>query len=295
MTLIEKYGQIFNDFCVGLKQIEILCAVATYTLDDFPNNLPENLRRSLVTAITEISEQLNHDKTKPEPQIVDVEVALNSKLEKQLVQSVLEFIMMKSNKKVKKITDPNFGRVICSQSLIIVFAHLEAFMTDTIKFICDACPEVLKSKNKKISFEDALKFESNIKQLLIDRYTYEFGWKSIDEKLAFFKSEFGLKLEIVDSNIDVLKEAENVRHIIVHNGGRISQQFIDKSKNKRFKIGGFVTFSFREIIAISQITHYLASKMYVETIKKFAKGYENSNLDGVFLQYRDLIEELRKD
>jgi hypothetical protein len=295
MTLPENYKQIFNDFCIGLKQIEILCSVATYTLEDFPNNLPENLGRSVTLAIGEISKQLNYDENNSNPQVIDVEVLLNSELEKQLALSVLEFLMMKPVKMINRITDYNFERIICPQSLIIVFAHFEAFMVDTIKFICETRPEVLKSKSKKISFEDALEFENNIKQFLTDQYTNEFNWKSVEDKLNFFKSEFGIKLDIEDSNLEALVNAENIRHIVVHNGGRMSQQFINKSKKKDFKIGDLVYFSFKEIINISKLTHYIASKIYVETIRKFVKDFDKHNFNGAYIQWQDIIEELDKD
>lgn len=111
----------------------------------------------------------------------------------------------------------------------MIFEHLEAFMTDSIHYICRKCPNVL-NKKKKITWEKALSFESRRKLIdyLSEELCYEFIRESTFEKrLEFFHDIFNIKNPVPENHLRALEIMKKIRNLIVHNGGKVNQSFLD--------------------------------------------------------------------
>jgi len=55
--------------------------------------------------------------------------------------------------------------------------------------------------------------------LMTEEYVFEFGWKSVSDRLDHLRRELGISLETPADNLAALEDAYQVRHILVHNGG----------------------------------------------------------------------------
>ena len=151
-----------------------------------------------------------------------------------------------------------------------MFAHLEAFLSDSLRAICRVRPEILKS-NKKIDRSTLIDFRSwdKIIEFLIEDYTYDFGWETFKNKIKFLNDKIGLNIEIPDSDLSILEEAENTRNIVVHNGGRISQEYINRTKKDDLNVGDLILITPEFIKTVSNIILYLAWDIFALISKKF--------------------------
>ena len=79
----------------------------------------------------------------------------------------------------------------------------------------------------------------------------------------------------------MLEGAENIRHIIVHNGGRASQEFINRTGRNDLAVGEIVPVTAEYVGDVSSSSRLLASELFTKVSKKFFQVGE-SDLDGVW-------------
>ena len=187
----EDYHKIYWTYELSVNQTKILNFYGHKIFIEFPKGLPENIRDQWVSdqnlllkmfaellpymdnkSIDDASENfdLNFEDTKLEnPEIFMNQVAIYTSLMK---------LEMKFDKNV------NFQRLLYSQELVMMLAHLEAFLSDSLRAICRVRPEILKS-NKQIEWSTLIDFGDwdKIKGHLIEDYTFDFGWKTFKDKI----------------------------------------------------------------------------------------------------------------
>lgn len=242
----EDYHKIYWTYELSVNQTKILNYFGRDTFKEFPNSLPDNLKDQWDNNIKILYEILT--KVKPyfdkETKSEIIENKLHeseTKFDKENTSIIMDEIalylsMINLEMKPENI---NFQRLFFSQELVMVLAHLEAFLSDSLRVICRVKPEILKT-NKKIDRSAIINLENwdNVMEFLIEDYIFDFGWKSLDEKIKFLNEKIGLNIETPE--ISLLEEAENIRNIVVHNGGRISQEYINRTKRYDLKVGDFI-------------------------------------------------------
>ena len=160
--------------------------------------------------------------------------------------------------------------LIYPQEIIMSFAHFDVFFADSVRAICQICPEILK-RNKQTDWGTILSC-GNWEALLnyfTEQYVYEIGWKSIPKRIEFLKDKLGLVFSLSEPEIIFLEEAEQVRHILTHNGGKINQEFLVKTGRDDLVIGEYykVTPAFTRKVSFTILG--LASAIFESVSRKF--------------------------
>jgi hypothetical protein len=156
------------------------------------------------------------------------------------------------------------------------FAHLDAFMADTVRAICKARPDVLKS-GRKLDWEAIVSSGGweGLMTRLADQYAYEFGWESVTERLKVMQERLGLTLACPREHTRLLEEAELTRHVVVHNGGRVSQQYIQRTGCTDLRIGQFVPVTPTYVAQVARCAWSVAGALCVAVARAYC-GVEHA-------------------
>lgn len=275
----EDYHKIYWTYELSVNQTKILSYFGRDIFKEFPDNLPEKLRSKwsnnfkIFLKICEIGTSFfDHEINDEEAsnKLKELGSEFEDKDEKNSImmdEIAFYFSMMKLGIRPNNI---NFQRLFLSQELVMVIAHLEAFLSDSLRVICKVKPEILKN-NKKIDRSTIISLGDwdNVMDHLIEDYIFEFGWKTLNEKISFLNEKIGLNIEIPDSELSLLKEAENIRNIVVHNGGKISQEYINRTKKFDLKLGDDIPIKSEFIEGVLGNSLLLGCDIFVQISEKF--------------------------
>jgi hypothetical protein len=239
---------------MATSQIDILTLVSAETLKDFPTNLPDELKEPLLKGMLEVGTALKEvAKAAKEGKPIRKNLSrptdpTKGKLLDSVISLFISQVSMDESQVISERFQIGFERLLSLQTVIMTFAFLDAFMADTVRTICIARPEVLKSE-KKIEWSTALTFDKkeDLIKYLIERYVFEFGWLNLLKRIEHLEKQVGIELETPASQIQLLDMAENIRHVAVHNGGKVSQEFIERTGRNDLAIGEFVPVTFESL------------------------------------------------
>ena len=294
----DSYRSTYQNYIMVTTQVEILTLVSAETLKDFPVNLPDELKTPILNAMLEMATALKDVVTAAkEGRSIKRKVGGTGDAKKgKLVDSALSLFMSQipidGSKQMGQELDEKlklgFERLLSSQGIIMTFAYLDAFMADSLRAVCMARPEVLKSE-KKIEWSTALTFDNkeDLIRYLVERYVFEFGWLTLSKRIDYLKKEVGIALRIPESEMKLLNMAENIRHVAVHNGAKVSQEFIERTGRKDLVVGDFIPISFEEIGDISQAARLLSSDLFHAISTKYF-GIAEDKLTGVWRRNKSL-------
>ena len=277
----ESYREIYSNYELSVNQTRMVTIVAGEVLKDFPNNLPKNLHGSLIDGMKKFRDildqylnpsgmELNQEDLKAtEKELTNSTESNSIMIENDLVIHMFKLIF--SNvENLDSIDNMDFERLLYSQELVMLFAQLDAFMADSLRIICQSRPEILKS-NKQLDYKTILSCDGweELINHLSEEYVLEFGWKTINERLKFLRNKLNLNIEFSELELEFLKEAELIRHVIVHNGGKISQEYIKRSKEPDLIMGSFVDVNSGYIGELANKIGKLVSILFLAISKKF--------------------------
>jgi hypothetical protein len=318
----EEYKKVYLAYLRSLSQTFIIAIVSSEVLTDFPANLPANLREALtrdfrklsaallqaITAATTMASaddangQISSPEEPGEPRSEEADKKpsdARSTSEGRLSQASSLFLMMALDLKVggNRPKDHNLGKTFTTltnyQALAMTFAHLDAFLGDSVRAICRVRPEVLR-KDKKVAWSTVLEFPSL--DAAVEHFTeslvYEFGWKSLLDRLKELEAQFALGIEADEEDVEVLARAEQKRHVIIHNAGAASQRYVAEVGGDQ-KIGSRILVSIEEVERIQDAARLLASAVFVAISKKFFNASDN-DLTQVWRKSRNGTDGLKK-
>lgn len=296
----EKYSKIHMKYVIAINQARMISLASTEALADFPNNLPENIQQPFKENMTKALKMIGDRLREGGPPTLKISwkmVHLPSNGEKQETSNY-DLTMIKANNffiasfilgisksnllgnkiPIDSVMKINFDDALYFQELVMIFAYLDAFIDDTLRIIYECCPERLKCE-KTITWETAIGLKSYKKLIhhLISKYVRkEFRNLPLVERIAFLKERMGLEMDIPESVLRDFKIAEHVRHIIVHNAGRIDNEFLAKTQLEDFKIGDVFPISFQYISNLSYYIQLLGSYIFREVSTKYFKVPDSS-------------------
>lgn len=173
------------------------------------------------------------------------------------------------------VFDGKKERLLAYHELSMIMAHLEAFITDTLRSIWLQNPSILEStasgrealKNYGVSTLSALNSEQL--ERITDNAIWDIMRKSSQAYLRYLADVLLLSIKTDDK---VLYRADLDRNAIVHNGGIITQdKYIDKlnDKERRGLIAGeHIAINAEYIIQISNLVQSLGETIFEEVSKK---------------------------
>jgi hypothetical protein len=229
----NQYRTQFQDFTLTLAEAELIAKAAGTALADFPRRLPEDARQGFVTAMYDVGEALTEvagsleDSTTNKISEASVELDDPDSL-------FLPFLTITAIRAIQgqPIEQLKFQAALFAQQLITIIAHTEAFLGDTLRAICFARPEIVQTSQKQITYEVALSFPDRdfLFAALVDEYvTSRLRTNSMKGLVAALSKEHGLLFELDPQMIATMTLGEQVRHLLVHNGGRVDHQFIRRT------------------------------------------------------------------
>ena len=192
----EDYHKVYWAYELSINQSKVLNFFGQEIFKEFPKCLPddikgqwENNRKFLLEMFVQITnEPINVNSENLESKMKDIEPGnLDIFLNQLAIYKSAMHLGLKTSE------DIDFQRLFFSQELIMACAHLEAFLSDSLRVICRVRPEILKS-NKKIDWSTIIDSGNwdKIIEFLIENYIYEFGWKTLKDKIKFLKEKIGL-------------------------------------------------------------------------------------------------------
>jgi hypothetical protein len=205
--------------------------------------------------------------------------SLDSPFFEPTLQYFLYAVLMKQDTKKFQF---NFGDLLYAQELVMLFAHLDALISDSIRVICRREPRLLY-RDKKMSWKSIIESANwqNIFEKMIEEYSYEIGWKSIKEKVLYLQSEHGLSFSISSTDLDELDKAEEIRHLVIHNGNRVSQEYLERTKRTDVFIGDIIPIASDYVQYVSHQVQFLGCDIFCTVAEKFFH-VDPSKLTGVF-------------
>jgi hypothetical protein len=140
------------------------------------------------------------------------------------------FIKMRALDAVRGLevpSDPQKG--VFAQQLVTVVAYTEAFLADTLRAICRLRPEIVQSSQKELTWALALSFpdrESLLAALIDDFVSSRVRATDMKGFVTLFVKEQGLEFQLDPDDVASMALGEQVRHLLVHNGGRVDRKFL---------------------------------------------------------------------
>jgi hypothetical protein len=202
------YAHKYRTYSLSLYRSRLEMLNAEHVLKEYPTKLPPEIRdpilgfeRLLVGEQTTLGGY--SAQAQPSPAARTSSTQGNTGIEETHSILVPSFGLMMFERGEEKKFD--FSQTVYAKEVVMQVAYLNAFVQDTIAVICRLQPEVTKGAKQIADF-----FQATV------------NW---------FK-QLGLDLKVVETQIKWLEEAGNVRDIIVHNGGKVDEQFLRRTGRK---------------------------------------------------------------
>lgn len=282
----NTYRQVYLSFEVSINQSEIIAQASTDVLKNYPHDLPPKVRTQLAGGVGHVRNMLKDalqrlEHTAEEAEVLDTaEPPEHGKgggrqVHTELLEPTL-MIAIYNLLSGRELFDVDFAQVIYSQQLAIAFAHFDAFLGDTLRAILRVNPNILR-KNKQITWDTIIELGSweRVIEHLSETLVYDFGWLSAVEKVTFFREEFGFDLQLTEDETAVITEGELLRHLILHNGGRVSAEHLRRTNSKNLKIGEQISIDHAHIHKVCFALRKAASNLFVLVSESFFKKKES--------------------
>lgn len=286
----ETYRHRFMEVGIATHKSTLIAHTGVKILEDFPDGLPEPYHEAFTTLslrVMRATAKLLEEADDPDGNEFDEELreAFDAdEIEKHLAErdepegmavqvgdDAIRLMMLG----IMRGGDPDsleleFDRALASQSFVMILAHLDAFLADSVRAICSQEMRPLRSE-KKISWDEVLdagNWDSLVRRL-IEKRVYDFGWNTLSDRLQTMRDEFGLALEEASSVASSLEEASNVRHVIVHNGGRTSQEFLSRTGRDDLVVGEQVPLTLDDVAETAAEVRVVCSDVFFEVSEIF--------------------------
>ena len=170
-------------------------------------------------------------------------------------------------------TDPK-KNYLMKMTLVYLFAIFEAFNKDFFFKLYSSKPELMKSDQKQISYEEILNFPSleELHKNIASKEVDKLGRINIDKLAKMLNDKFKINIEEDFEYWDVLRENYYRRNIVVHYNGKISEDYLKKMNPPSEKLND-------ELVVDPSYVHFCSYNIgaYLDFI--FSKIKEKFNLD----------------
>lgn len=260
------YLDQYNDFVVSLHQTSVIAKLASTLLEEFPNNLPTKVAQPYNDTLTSLMERIVELEEKGGDTKFGLHIEYNESNLSPFIFLVLTHLQSNPESPI------DFKQAITSQNLIMIYARLDAFMADSMRIICATEPRVMICQ-KNLSWESIIK-SKNWEDLiggLIDEFVSDFVQPTVASRIEYLNKRIGLDLQFSDDEVQLLEEAENLRHAFVHNGGKVDKQLMKRIGRDDLVLGSeiFVDDDYMEAVFRSAMN--FGAALFTSVLKKFLK------------------------
>jgi hypothetical protein len=147
---------------------------------------------------------------------------------------------------------------------------LNQFLTEMLFAVFLNRPEALRS-SESVRVVDVLAWgdSTTIVRRLAERKIDSLSYRSFDDLMKYLKEDLGLRPSFDDSDLQVVREAIEVRNITVHNSRRINSLFLRRTGRTDLEESVSFPLTLDYVIAASRATHSIVSELDRQFIKHF--------------------------
>ncbi len=236
----EFYYASHRRYQLAMSQSRLSTLLADYVLKDFPKRLPHEIGRQFGIFMARMGSLVESRVAEKSKEIREVpfdsfEIAV---LLFRMDTLGLQESMSKSRTPVVEV-----GNSLRSQELVMLFAYLDSFLSDTLKAICMARPEILK-KDKTLRWDEITSAGGwdPLITMMIEKYGYDFGRESLPRRLGLLDQLLKFPKRVRESFAQ-LRQTEKLRHLIVHNGGKVDYEYIQENGGTKLTLGDVIPIS----------------------------------------------------
>ncbi len=279
LELLRGYKRFYYDAVTGIQRGQVASMVSALVLAEFPSKLPVEVKDEIIKAMKGFAAMI--DDTLQEQEAKEkTSDGLNTNGSPLTWPSLKLFISAALSKDSCSL---DFGPLLFQQGLVMTLAHIDGFLSESFKVIFRREPRVLR-RSKQLTWEDALAAGSYEKLLttLSEQYAFELGWKTLSQRIEWMRDEINLPLHAV-SEYAMLEEAFQIRHIIVHNGGRVSKEFLARTGRADVTLGEDLILTPGYCKEIAAQAELFCSDVFVCIAEKFFEA-KKTDLTGIFMR-----------
>jgi hypothetical protein len=278
----DEYYRRYRVFALSMHQTNLVAVVASKALANFPASLPREWRTSVADAFRDAGTALLAavEQAEQSGQSVEVSFAKHAQ-EKEHSDLIIAGLDLIKGASLLGTQGLDVAPMAFAQQLTMSFAHMAAFMSDSVRAICHARPAILKN-DRKIEWRtviDAGDWDALISKLVED-YVFSFGWDSIRKCALNMRERFGLKLDVPDESLARIEDAELIRNVIVHAGGRASAEYLKRSGRTDLSLGDPVPLEPAFVRAVATDMERLAGQILLDVLETHF-GVERHLVTGV--------------
>jgi hypothetical protein len=124
----------------------------------------------------------------------------------------------------------------------------------------------------------------DLQDLMIEKLVFGMSWRGdLKQRLESLNKTFGITLD-TSKVVPYIQILEKVRNIVVHNGGRVSQEFIDRTRIRDVSIGDNYPVSEMDVLRLFRFARQLCGSLYTEVSTKFLDK-KPSEITGVMFRF----------
>lgn len=271
------YMRRFDSFRLSLNQGRVASAVAIETLKGFPKRIPlsqlkalERDGRTFIAAYLRVQETIRRDPSSDFTHSIPLKT--RSLRVVQFVVATLNVLGIRQRLGWKG-KPPRFDQLVLQQELVMLVAHLEAFLSDTLRVILLVNPDLMK-KNLTIEWEQLRSFDdvNDAHAFFVERAVRDFSSKSLAKQLEYLR-DLGLGMRIGVGELHDIQGAAEARNSIVHYAGWIpKEQFRKRVPVSRLRgrqgTGPLIQMTRDYVHEISELAESLAYKTFQSVMSK---------------------------
>ncbi|MCF2126800.1 hypothetical protein L1I79_10150 [Strepomyces sp. STD 3.1] len=128
-------------------------------------------------------------------------------------------------------TSRNRLEVLRSSLLTTAVGDFEVLFSSIVGMYYHLRPEALMSKEAQFSWQEIQEFESldDLREFHVQRQVDQLMWKGLDDWTEWLEKRLKIYFADITLGTDRVREVFQRRHIIVHNGGQVSRQYLAKA------------------------------------------------------------------
>lgn len=269
----KDYKRIYQDYEMSVHQARLISYISTEVIKDFPYDISGYYDISAFPKLRQASKLLQEIVKDFKNGRVHKKETRETIEKDDSLTDLMEAIFYLFGLMVKRhmfTEELEFQRILNFQELIIHHSNFDGFLSDSVRAICYTCPNVMK-KSKTIQWEEILSCKgwSELMTRLVEIFVRDLGWKPLEKRLNMFTGLFKLKLKFDEGDIQTIKELDITRNLIVHNGGRVNQEYVKLKRTTDIKMGDYVSVNNGILRHISKTLQLVASDIFVEVSKKY--------------------------
>lgn len=302
--MIDDFERFINKLESDTVKIIYLAKISLLNFNNFPKNLPQSEIESYkktklewkkkddnswIGSRLDISKSntlneliyLAHEKDKVKRKVEETKTEISKlniesdKLEIQKLERLLEIL----NAPISSDLSYLFQQTILQQAVMMMFAKFEAYLQELLRFICNINNKVLLHKNlgpAQVSISTIiLKVDSSDSLLddIIDKHVIAFGHLSLKERIDYLKDNLKLNLNLNNTLLKNVYNAEQARHAFTHNNG-FASSLTESKTNKDFEKNDYLQLDLEYCLALQNGLLSIFQQIIKASSEKFNKSEE---------------------